>query len=252
MMFGRRPHSPERLAAAPALRHYGLATPPPVVDRSAIDFTPLLGRNDYLPSCVPTGYFNDLIAASLVINQDMPVIADAMIPRTLAAALGTPDATDDELASGDGLNILEFLEWQAKNGIDTGQGADRKYVADFGVIPADDRDGIAAAVAHLGSCTCGIRLYQEDMDNLNTARGWLSSDAPSSELVGLHDLGVRSYAGLLDGDLVQLITYGRLIAAPWAWLALRLDEAHGLAWRQLAAPGIDYAALRGAVAGFVG
>ena len=250
MMFGRLPHSPERLAAAPVLRRYGLAPPPPAVDRSAIDFTPLLGRNNYLPSCVPTGYFNALVAASLVINHDMPVIEDAQIPRTLAAVLGTPDATDDELAAGDGLNILDFLGWQARNGVDIGQGADRKYVADFGTV--SDRDGIASAVAHLGSCMLGIRLYQEDMDNLYTAQGWLSNAPPTSALVGLHDLDVWSYTALTDDGLVKLATYGRFIDAPWPWLDQRLDEAHGMAWRQLVAPGIDYAALRGDVAGFVG
>lgn len=251
-MHGRLPHDPDRIAAAPALARYGLRAPPESLDRSHIPFKPLLGRNNDLPTCVPTAYFNALMAASLALDGAVPVISDAMIPPCYADAYGRPGMTDDEIAGTQGLNILDFLTWQAKNGVDIGQGADRKFVADFGVVPAADRGGIAATASELGAAMLGVRIYVEDIERLYTADQWLYSDPPSSPLDGLHDLIVWDYAGLMDDSVCLIATYGMLVKAPWAWVAHRIDEAHGLAWRQLAISPMQGDAWHADVVGFAG
>ena len=248
MMFGRLPHSPERLAAAPALRRYGLAPPPPVVDRSTIDFTPDAYQNQVLPDCTAATLANTAQAASWALTGVAEMIDPATVPAFYAASIGKPGATTAELEATDGAAILDVLAWQSRNGFDCGQQA--PLVASFGVIEATDRDGIAAAVAHLGHCYIGIRLYQRDMDTFGVGP-WDDDGSDPGPLVGLHATFIWSYVGLGDTDLVQVGTWGAWQPASWAWVSARTDEAHGLLWGDRA-PSIDYAALRGDVAGFVG
>ncbi|MDE2107029.1 MAG: hypothetical protein KGL39_58015, partial [Patescibacteria group bacterium] len=115
-----------------------------------------------------------------------------------------------------------------------------------------DRPSIAATCATLGAAMLGVRIYAEDIKRLYEADGWLSSDAPSSDLDGLHDLVVWDFTGLMSDAVTTLITYGMVKRAPWAWVAHRIDEAHGLAWRQLAMTPLAGDAWREAVVGFVG
>jgi hypothetical protein len=75
--------------------------------------------------------------------------------------------------------------------------------------------------------------------------------ADPGPLAGLHSLMGWDYLGLSDDSLVRLGTWGNWQPATWRWLSRRLDEAHGLLWRQFAVPGVDYAALQSDVDGFV-
>jgi hypothetical protein len=246
-MFGRKAHDPVRLAAAPALQRYGLALPPPVVDRSAIPFVPELYQNDTLPDCTAVTLANCAQAANWVLTGCGEVIDPATVPAFYAASIGKPGATTADLMATDGAAILDVLSYQSRNGFDCGQQA--PLVANFGVIDVVDRMGIASAVAHLGACEIGVRLYQCDMDAFGTGP-WDDDGSDPGALIGLHATFIWSYAGLGNEALVQIGTWGNWQPATWRWVATRTDEAHGLLWGDRA-PGIDYATLRADVAGFV-
>ena len=246
MMFGRLPHDPGRLAAAPALRNYGLAPAPLTVDRSAIDFTPELFKNDTLPDCTAVTLANCVQAASLVLTGAKEVIDPVKVPAFYGASIGKPNATTDELAVTEGAQILDVLAYQSRAGFDAGQQA--ALVANFGVIDPTTT-AIASAVAHLGHCYIGIRLYERDMATFGVGP-WDDDGSDPGALVGLHATFVWSYAKLGDDGLVQIGTWGNWQPATWRWVATHTDEAHGLMWNDRA-PGINYAALRGDVAGFV-
>jgi hypothetical protein len=246
--LGRKQADISRLAAAPVLRRYGLAPPPPVVDRSAIAFTPELYQNDTLPDCTAVTLANCAQAASWVLTGTAQWIATGSVPAFYADSIGKPGATTTELMATDGAEILDVLAYQASSGFDCGQQA--PLVAHFGTIDASDRMGIAAAVAHLGCCEIGIRLYERDMDTFGVDP-WDADGSDPGALVGLHATFIWSYAGLGDEALVQIGTWGNWQPASWRWVVARTDEAHGLLWNDRA-PGINYAALRTDVAGFVG
>lgn len=247
MRLGRLPADPRRLLAAPSLHHYGLSPPPSKVDRHGIEFFPILGGNDQIPDCTAVAVFNCAAAASWVLAGSAPVMDEKKAPRFYAACIGQPDATDDELAATDGAMILDVLNYQSQHGCDMGQQS--ALVANWGVV-SSGRTGIASAIAHLGGANLGITLYQNDMDTIG-AGVWDVTASDPGPVVGGHALMAWDYTGLSDDSIVRLGTWGAWQTATWRWLEARTDEAHGMAWRQFAVPGIDYAALEAHIEGFV-
>lgn len=241
MKLGRLPHDQERLAGAPSLPRYATAAPPPAVDRSALAFNPLLGSNDTLPDCTAVATFNCAMASALAIGGFAAAIREDLAPRFYAECIGQPDAPDSALTTTEGAAILNVLTYAAQHGVDVGQQS--RLVPDFGVIPADSLIGIRQAIAHLGACMVGVRLYDAD---LSTQALWDIGERGA--LVGLHAVMLWDY----DESGLRIGTWGRLQRATWPWLLDRIDEAHGLAWRQLAPPGVDYAGLRAEVRGYLG
>ena len=249
MRLGRLPADQARLARAPSLAsHRFAAVPPPVrLDRSAIEFQPGLFGNDYLPDCSAAGLAN---AAGMVaaINGYTLAIDAAKVPPFYAACVGC-DPTDAAMAATDGAMLLDVLQRQMQSGFDVGEQV--PLIGLYGTLPLD-RSALASAMAHLGHVYAGVTLHEQDVDS---AAAWDLLDS-AGDVVGGHCVVLVDYAGLGDDDAVRLATWGRWQYATWRGLAARLDEAHALVWRELAAAsgadvGVDADALAADLAGMV-
>jgi hypothetical protein len=92
------------------------------------------------------------------------------------------------------------------------------------------RVAIAHTTDRFVCANLGIRLYERDEE----AAGVLDADGSDpGAMVGRHSLLTFDYTGLGDTDRVRLITYGTLWTVTWRWIAARIDEAHGLFFREL-------------------
>jgi hypothetical protein len=102
----------------------------------------------------------------------------------------------------------------------------------FGTIEAKNRAALALGMSRLGAGYWGVTLRERDMQQLPV---WdVQEGRDDGVVVGGHALIAWDYTSLADDGLVRLGTWGVWQKATWAWVAARLDEAHGLVWRQLA------------------
>jgi hypothetical protein len=97
-------------------------------------------------------------------------------------------------------------------------------------------------MAQFGAGYWGVTLRERDMERDVL---WDVADGrDDGAVVGGHCLISWDYTGLADDALVRLGTWGDWQMATWEWVRARLDEAHGLVWRQLVrADGTFYAGL---------
>ena len=250
MRLGRLPADPAALARAPTLAAHRFAAmpPPPRLDRSHIAFQPGLYGNDHLPDCTAAGLANAAGMVAAINGFELAIDADK-VPLFYAACVGVP-ATDAAMEATDGAMLLDVLTRQVQSGFDVGLPV--PMVGLHGTLPLQ-RSVLASAMARLGHTYLGVTLLERDMDQ---AAVWDVS-ADDGAVVGGHCVVAWDYGGLGDGDTVRLATWGGWQPATWQWLAARLDEAHGLVWRQLATPGgvdigVDVDALAADLAGMVG
>jgi hypothetical protein len=219
--LGRLPHSPARLAAVPPHTFAADAPPPPVVDRSGIAFAPGLWRNDVLPDCTAVGLANARRAATLIQGYDIPT-DEGQIIAFYAACAGVADI-EAALEASDGAVMLDVLERAQRDGFQ--MGGQTPEVPTFAAIQPTDRAGLAHAIAVHGAAYIGIDLYEPDM-----AADAIWTLPPAGALVGGHALIAWSYSALGNADMVMLGTWGDLVAASWAWLEGRAQEAFALSW----------------------
>ncbi len=230
--LGRAPHDPDRLAAAFATRRHVMGSDLvlPALDRSALDFSPGLYRNDTLPDCTAAGMANAFTAASLVLTGAVPAIDSTRIPLFYAACVGCA-ATDAAMAATDGAVMLDVLDEVEASGFDVGQQV--PLVSTFAVIDPSDRTALAHAISARGAAYLGIQLTEMDMTAFGAGTTLNDDVSDHSGIVGGHCLVAWSYTGLHDTDTVLLATWGRLAPCTWRWLGRRLDEAYSLSWPQL-------------------
>jgi hypothetical protein len=250
MRLGRLPHDPAALARAPTLagHRFAAAAPPPRLDRSAVEFVPGLFGNDHLPDCSAAGLAN---AAGMVaaLNGYQLAINPDKVPEFYAKCVGVPP-TDAAMEATDGAMLLDVLRHQWQSGFDIGP---QELVGLPGTLPLK-RSVIASAMTKLGHAYLGVTLLERDMEE---AAVWdVQPGRDDGAVAGGHCLVAWDYGGLGDGDTVRLATWGGWQLATLQWLAARLDEAHALVWRQLAAAngadiGVDVDALQAAQAAFV-
>jgi len=230
--FGRRPQSILALAQAPKLMaaRFGQVPPPPVLDRSKVDFRPRMFGNDAWPDCTAAAIGNLIIAAGALNGFD-PVVEDASIPAFYAAVAGIAD-TPASLAASDGVVLLSALERASHQGIDVGQ--QQRLFPFIGTV-ACNRYAIAHTMAEFAAADLGIRLYERDMECVAAGKVLDASGSDPGALVGRHSLLTWDYTNLGDAGYVSLVTYGtvRVWIGTWRWLAARTDEAHGVYFRSL-------------------
>ena len=115
-------------------------------------------------------------------------------------------------------------------------------VADWGTVDHSLRSSLALAMARLGPVYLGVTLYERDMDTKPGSVWNVEYGRDDGAMAGGHALFAWSYTGLDVTDVVYVGTWGYWQPATWAWFNARLDEAHGLVWRQLErADGMFYA-----------
>ncbi|WP_428485924.1 hypothetical protein [Rhodopila sp.] len=222
MRLGRLPHDPAALAAAPRHR-FGAVPPPAVLDRSALAFTPGLYSNDTLPDCTAVALANAARGVAELQGYDLVVEADR-VPRFYAWCIGNPP----NLAATDGANMLDVLTLQQSYGFFIGP---QLLVGRFGSIDVASRSALAAGLARLGPGYWGVTLRERDMQR---APIWdVRPGRDDGAVVGGHALIAWDYTGLADEATVRLGTWGGWQPATWSWIAARLEEAHGVVWRQL-------------------
>jgi hypothetical protein len=77
-------------------------------------------------------------------------------------------------------------------------------------------------------------LRERDMETFGSGIWDVRGGRDDGPVVGGHCVVGWDYTGLGDDDTVRIGTWGDWQPASWAWVAARLDEAHGLVYRQLA------------------
>ena len=113
-----------------------------------------------------------------------------------------------------------------------------------GTVPVH-RMALAQAIDRLGLVWCGVTLHERETEAWGAGTVWdIEAGRDDGAEVGGHAVTLWAYKGLGDGSQVWLSTWGVWQAVTWAWIDRRMDEAHGLVWRQLArADGSFYAGL---------
>lgn len=225
MRLGRLQHDPARLALAPRL--VAASPPPPVLDRSAVDFSPMLYQNNVLPNCSAVGLANSARAAAALAGFDLVVDPDS-VPAYYAACIGRPGASEAELEATEGAVLMDVLDYMQANGFEVGQQV--PLVANYDTVSADSRSAIASAMTRPGAGYWGVDLYERDMELLPV---WDDDGRDPGALVGGHCLLAFDYAGLNDQDTIRLGTWGAWQPATWRWAMSRLREAHGVTWPQI-------------------
>lgn len=218
--FGRTPHDPVAVAAAPLLRFSRSPIPPKVLDRSAFNYLPdMLGNNDY-PCCVIAGILNAAGAQeALATNGPLAFNKQCWID-IYALCAGIP-ATLPDIAASNGLNVLDTLRRMARDGFKIG--AQTILTGDFGVVP-QDRNSLALAMDEMGVIILGVDLAQSDLD-APTGAVWQAS--PGDPDMG-HCLLAFDYTGLGPKDTVRLVTWGGFVLATWDYVHARTQEAYAV------------------------
>ena len=229
--FGRLPHDPAALAAAPA-PDVGSETPPPVLDRRGVDFSPDEYGNRSYPDCSAAGLANYARAVAalngygLVVDPDKPL-------AFYASCVGDPP----DLAATPGAVLLDVLNRQARDGFDIGP---QQLIGLYGTVPLT-RAALALSISRFGAGYWGITLRARDMQVFGGSAPW-DVTADDGGRVGGHCVMAFDYTGLGDEDTVRVGTWGAWQSATWRWVHARLDEAHALVYRQLVrADGTFYA-----------
>lgn len=224
MRFGRAEHDPVALAEAPSHR-FGASPAPPVVDRSGVDYEVEMYANDTLSDCTCVSLAN-LARGVAALNGFDISITTPQVEALFGAVGGTTD-----LPAIPGLVAMDVIAHQAAHGFPIGNDT---LVGVAGTLPVT-RFAISNAIARLGGAYLGIRLYERDMDTMGSL--WTLDGGDPGAMVGRHMINAWAY----DTSIVRVGTWGALQPCTWGWLLSRLDEAHGVVWRQLArADGLFY------------
>ena len=210
----------------PTLARHSIATmtPPVSVDRSHVGmFQPQMDANDSVGDCTAVAVANAVRAQAALQGYQVPISTTEVL-RLYSSVTGY---TPVKPASDTGAIETDMLAYQAKHGLCAGQ----EYVGLWANIPHDDMNGIRNVIARLGVVYIGLMLAEADQVGggvwqLGTPASY-GSDVPGSW--GGHAALLWEY----DAHTVGIVTWGRVQAATWEWLASRMDEAHVLAHPQL-------------------
>ncbi len=232
MRFGRLPHDPVRLAVAPR-RTFAAVLPPPKLDRSAWDYQPHMAGNDRIGDCTCAGLAN--VAAGIAsLNGYQLTVDDQNVIAFFAAQKGIDPADEAALEAADGLMMSDVLDYMQQHGFTPGA----QFLAGQWGTLALDRPSLALAMAHLGPIYLGVTLRERDVDQFSSGGFWdVQEGRDDGAVVSGHAVVAWDYSGLDDAGekgTVRIGTWGAWQAATWAWVASRLDEAHGVTFPSLA------------------
>jgi hypothetical protein len=221
MRLGRLAHDPIELAAAPAHR-FGAVPPPAKLDRSLADFGPEMYDNDHYSDCTAAALANCARGVAYLNGYDL--IVD---PGKPLAFYGSCVGNPPDLAATEGAIMRDVLNRQA-HGFDIGP---QTLYGQWGTIDPKARSALAIAMERLGPLYLGVTLREREMETMGL---WdVQAGRDDGVVIGGHGIPAWCYGGLADSDIVQIGTWGRWQSVTWEWLMTRLDEAHGVVWRQL-------------------
>lgn len=238
MRLGCLSHDPAVARALPQVRLGAIPILPSVMPD--LSWTPTLGANDDLPTCVPTALVNATRASMRYLGGGDIAVSDAAIEALYADAISMPGATMAQLAATDGSDPLAVLALAQTQGWDIGLQA--PLVPSYG-IGESLQDSIARIVGVAGACMLAVTLYDSDMRAQANGQPW--TDAPSGAEAGRHMIAACGYAGLAPTDPLSIATWGTWQPAWWGWLMPRLRLVVPVLTRDLLPPAAAsrYAAL---------
>ena len=230
--FGRLPHDQARVDAAPK-RTFSAVVPPPTLVRSAWDYQPNMCHNDIVGDCTYAGLAN-LASGVASLNGYGLVVDEDKVLAQFAAQKGIDPSDQAALEAADGLQLVDVLNWMQMRGFSP---AWQLLAGQWGAIGLD-RPSLAIAMARLGPVYLGVTLLERDVEVFSSGGFWDVQDGrDDGTVVSGHCVVAWDYTGLADdGDAgtVRLATWGAWQPATWAWVAARLDEAHGVTFPSLA------------------
>jgi hypothetical protein len=227
LCFGRLPHDPIKIAAAP--QHVFAATLPPArLDRSSWDYQPHLASNDKIGDCTCAGLANVASGIAALCGYSLNV-DERKVVSFYAAVVGAPDDLD-ALEQTHGAQMADVLNHMQQHGFDIGP---QVLAGQWGTL-ALNRPSLALGMARLGPIYLGVTLRERDIDAFTAGRPWdVQQGRDDGEVVSGHAVIAYDYAGLGDGNTVRIGTWGIWQSATWGWLSSRLDEAHGVTFPSL-------------------
>ncbi len=254
MRFGLLPARPADLARAPRLatQPIGRRIAQPTLDRAGVRFGPQMFGNDQIGDCTAAALGNTALAVSALDGFDAIVEQ----PAVEAFYSATSGYVPGHAATDVGAVLTDVLAYQARSGFNTGA---QLLTGPWATVDPFDRNLLAVGMETFGAVLLGVALSDADMRRVGQTwdAGTMSSGGdPTPGSAGLHCLLAFSYAGLRDGDLVRLATWGGMQAATWRWVGRAIREAHVVAWRPLLRvgglnwAGVDYAAMVAEAAAF--
>lgn len=225
--LGRKPHSADRVAAAPQHRMSAEAPAPAELLRPGILTKPSLVHNDVLPTCCIAGLLNYLRAWAQQTHGFDLAENDQLLLDLYGMIYGCPP-TIEAISATDGLVLMDVLEYIQAHGFRI----DSQNVVECTFLSIDVTD--MAAIRDSIDKTCGaylgVTLYEADV-----APGlveWPGSIAASGKVAGGHCIVPPRYTASTTTDA----TWGEMMPTEDAWLLARLDEAFSIKWIMATAP----------------
>lgn len=204
---------------------------PAVLDRSGIDFTPGLYRNDTLPICTAVALANYARAYSwLKARTDIVVVEDKVV-QFFAQTEGVAD-TDAAIEATGGAVMMDIMGAAERSGFDVGQ--QTPLVPLVEACHSLDIQQIAHAAWTCGAANLGVALSLADQQMQRwdiVAPADFGDTTPGSW--GQHDLILWDWEGLDPTSWVRLGTWGYWQYATWRWVLAATHEAYALRWPQL-------------------
>lgn len=215
MRLGCLDHDPAIAAALPQVRYGARPLAPSVMPD--LSWTPILGKNNVLPTCVAVAFANAVRASVRYLGGGDIQVPTGAIEALYARAIGMPGATEAQLAATDGSDPLVVLALAASQGWDVGLQA--PLVPAYGVGDGTQAS-IAGTIEDVGAVMLAVTLYANDMQMQANGFPWL--DPPSGAAAGRHMIAACGYSALVPEGRLTVATWGAWQQASWSWLMPRL------------------------------
>ena len=239
MKYGLLPARPADLARAPRLGAHPIARrmAQPVLDRSSVPFAPQMFGNNDLSDCTAAGLGNAALALG-ALDGFQPVVDSGAVEAFYSATSGY---VPGQPATDRGAVLTDVLAYQARTGFNSGA---QLLTGPWATVDPYDRNLLALGMETCGVVVLGVALSEADMRRIGQVWdvGVMSTGGdPTPGSAGLHCLLGFDYAGLKDGSLLRLATWGGLQPATWQWVEQAIREAHVVVWRSvLATSGVNW------------
>ena len=205
--------------------------PPAALPRLNVSPAPMLLGNNVLGDCVPAGTINHARATAALAGFMIDATTDDAVQAY--RAMSNYDPADP--LSDRGCVVSIALTTASRRGVRMGY---QTLFPIWGSSPSLGRRDIANIIASLTAAGCAFDLALDDQDaGPHTVLDYNGSTSPSAQpgSWGRHFALLFSYEGLRDTDRVDMLSWGMRFSVTWRWVASRIVEVHGMAWRQLQA-----------------
>ena len=182
-------------------------------------------RNNEIGDCTSAGIANSAIMAAKLNGYDI-IITTKNAVDFYAESTGYDPITNTNDSGGVEVDVLDYA---SKKGFK--MNFDTLYPI-WSTIDHKSQNDIALCIEKIGSCYLGLQLAEADQESQIWDTATPGNQTPGSW--GGHCAVIWAYDGLGDEDIIYIATWGELKKATWRWLYSRIDEAHAVAFHQLA------------------